>query len=343
MRTHGPPHREYRLEYFRSYQGFLLESNLSAEGAANNLSEAMYSGMQPNRDTAAIELLRKVEQRHGIPFDVRLVVDDIGPRPNYHGKGLDHSGWLQIQRWMKLDDDQTMELKLRYKGDWHLASENYLRTLQGSPEAASRIYERLLPDAERYRFKTALTDFMTGAGRYRWRGAGLLLVRKQGVVVYLPQKDQFYLDFLGELLFQGRFLLDSAVEGRIKKALQQVDWHNRILDKLEEAATFVAIERKLRYANCEIDALGVGQPYAEVEPDSVFVLEATPALNYDALGQVEWYQHVITIHQGNQPYKGIVCERIPNEEFLEFCCQRGIAVFLVGYTGVDVYRPKQTR
>lgn len=341
MPTHYLQHSEYCLEYFRSHQDFLLESGLSAEELEKKLVKSKYLNTRLKTDMEAVRLLQKIQQRHGIPFEVRLVVDDVGPRPNYRGKWLDTSAWLQIQNWMGLAYDETMELKRQYKGDWHRAGEDYLRTLQPSPERASRIYEQVLPDAKRYRFKTALTEFMArGAGSYRWSAAGLLIVRKNGIAVYFPQKDLPSLDFLGELLFQGRFLLKYAVEGRIKKALRQVDWHDRILDKLEEAAIFVEIKRKVRCANCEIDAVGVGQPYAKVEPNSVFVLEATPALNYDALGQVEWYQHVMASQQGAQPFKGIVCERILNEEFLNFCCQRGIAVFLVSYMRIDIYEPK---
>jgi hypothetical protein len=131
--------------------------------------------------------------------------------------------------------------------------------------------------------------------------------------------------------------LENAVEGKIEKALRQVDWHDRILDKLEEARIFAELRRKVRCANCEIDAVGIGQPFAKANPDSVFVLEATPTLNYDALGQVEWYQHIFATPSSTQPYKGIVCEQITNDEFLKFCCQRGTAVFLISYTSVDIY------
>jgi hypothetical protein len=331
---------EYCLEYFRSYQDDLPESRLSAEELEKELARSKYLHSQLETDMKAVRLLQKIQQRHEIPFEVRLVTDDVGPRPNRRGSWLDISAWLQVQHWMRLSHDETMELKRQYRGDWQQACDDYLGTLQPSPERASRIYGQLLLDAKRYRFKTSLTEFMTGVGAYHWKAAGLLIVRRNGVAVYLPQKDLYFLDFLGELLFQGPCLLEDAVEGRIKKALRQVDWHERILDKLEEAGVFLEIKRKVRCANCEIDAVGVGQPYAKVGPNSVFVLEATPVLNYDALGQVEWYQHLVANQRSAQPFKGIVCERVPNEDFLNFCRQHGIAIFLVSYANVDIYEPE---
>ena len=329
---------EYWLEYFRSFEGFLLERRLSTEGLNKELAKSPYTNIQLKRDIDAIKLLQKIKQRHSIPFEIRLTIDDIAPRPNYHqGPWLDLCAWHEIGKWMGLSHDQNIELRQRYKEDWRQACEDYLKTLQPTPECASTVYEQLLPHAEKYRFKTALTNFMRSPGAYRWTAEGLLILRKNEAAVYFPQKDMFYLNFLGELLFQGPSLLENAVEGRIKKALRQVDWHDRILDRLEEAGIFVQLKRKVHCANCEIDAVGVGQPFARVAPDSMFVLEATPILNYDAFGQVEWYQHVFASQSGAQPYKGIVCERVTNEEFLNFCCERGVAVFLVSYTSVDVY------
>lgn len=340
MLTCDPRHSEYCLEYFRSYQDHLSESCLSAEELEKELARSKYLHSQLETDMKAVRLLQEIEQRHGIPFEVRLVTDDVGPRLNRRRQRPDPAAWNQIQGWMRLSDDETMELKRQYRGDWQQACDDYLKTLEPSPDRASRVYEQLLPDAKRYRFKTALTEFMTGVGAYRWKAAGLLIVRRNGVAVYLPQKDLYFLDFLGELLFQGRCLLENSVEGRIKKALGQVDWHDRILDKLEEAGVFLEIQRKVRCANCEIDAIGVGQPYAKVGPNSVFVLEATPALNYDALGQVEWYQHLVANQRSSPPFKGIVCEGVPSEDFLNFCRQRGIAIFLVSYANVDIYEPE---
>ena len=119
-------------------------------------------------------------------------------------------------------------------------------------------------------------------------------------------------------------------------------WHERILDKLEEAGLFVELRRGIRCDNWEIDAVGFGRPFESVEPESVFVLEATPTLNYRALGQVQWYQHILAEQSGAAPYKGIVCERIANPDFLSFCRNQGVAVFLVSYTGVDIYEPQQS-
>lgn len=337
MVAHCSLDTEYWLEYFRSFEGFQLERRLSAEGLNKELAKSPYTNTQLKRDIDAIKLLQKIRQRHGVPFEIRLAIEDVGPRPNYEGTGLDSSAWVQIGEWMGLSHDQNIELRQRYKEDWRQACEDYLKTLQPTPERASTVYEQLLPHAEKYRFKTALTSFMRSSGAYHWTADGLLILRKNEAAVYFPQKDMFYLNFLGELFFQGPSLLENAVEGRIKKALRQVDWHDRILDRLQETGIFVQLKRKVHCANCEIDAVGVGQPFARVAPDSMFVLEATPILNYDAFGQVEWYQHVFASQSRAQPYKGIVCERITNQEFLNFCRQRGVAVFLVSYTGVDVY------
>lgn len=309
-------------------------------------------------DLDIIRLLEKIKERHCIPFEIRLFVHDVGHRSNYalaqrrgSAEFLNKYGWHWV--WGLMDRDKRLggpnvkyppfliELKEAYEDDWSRAADDYLRTLQPKPIRASKVYEELLPDAEKHRFKSELVYHMRG-GTLTWTARSLLIVKKHGEAIYLPRKDMPAVQFLGELLLQGPSLLTSTVEGRIKKVFRQVDWHERILDKLWESGVFVELRRKVRCGRrWEIDAVGVGQPFQNVTPNSLFVLEATPTLNYDAFGQVEWYQHLFGEENGSQPHKGIVCEHTVSDEFLDFCRGRGVTIFLVSYTGVEIYESRQ--
>ena len=110
VKTRRVLQNEYSLEYFRSYEEFLWEQSLSTEERDRCLSELSPSSYHSwlKMDADAVGLLQKIEQRHGIPCEIRLAIDDVAPRGRNVGPGLSLAGWRMLEAWTRLSYGQPV-------------------------------------------------------------------------------------------------------------------------------------------------------------------------------------------------------------------------------------------